>query len=785
MSIINQSSLNDPVNFLAVIVPSDGVKFVVEAVTKPGADHTVMHHHPCGAPEDMVVKVADIVAKGHNVYYAMSTYKEVKYKTTSNGFRYATGRTQENAHLVQSLWLDWDVGKADDATSYSTQQDALDGLKHYVKVTGLPAPIVVSSGYGFHSYWPFTEAVSATDWEEVAKLQRRVTKHIGVKVDPACDKDCARVLRVPGSFNYKPGKDPKPVKVLVSKGDVRRTPIARIKGILQNYLNDHGLGLDFNARPDWMKNAVGGVLSGHQPQQYNKSFASVAVQHCNQLKEFSETGGASEPIWWANLGLLKHCEDGQQYAHEWSAKHHDYDEDQTNAKMAAWAAGPTSCEKFKEINPKACHGCQQQCKSPISLGVAVVTPSTNWLDDMNAQYAWIDKDAGIYRIHHRDFIAPEKFHNAYANRTTPIPTNSGVREVAISRQWLKNAQRRQHPAIVTRPGEAEVTSDGSLNDWAGFSVEAIPGNVKPFQRLFSHLFAEEQFPLLWLAHLIQYPGIKMFVAIVVWSQAEGVGKNLLFETVGALFDRRHFKLIGQSEVDDDFCGWIPGAIFVVADEVRASKSDKSRDRLKLWQTATYLRTHDKNQPKREVENLMNMGFLSNHADGMFLSDQDRRFYVREIKSGPLPESIKQEFLVWRDNGGLSHLRHYLESVSLDGFDPKGRAPITESKREMIEASRSDLERWALDIVTGATPLGKEIATAEELTRRFTSEYTQLRTPPSVATVAKVLIRMGAVRRDNQVRLTDGRKVRALAIRRPDHWKQQPESAWREELEKRL
>ena len=98
---------------------------------------------------------------------------------------------------------------------------------------------------------------------------------------------------------------------------------------------------------------------------------------------------------------------------------------------------------------------------------------------------------------------------------------------------------------------------------------------------------------------------------------------------------------------------------------------------------------------------MNMVFLSNHADGMFLSDQDRRFYVHEIKSGPLPESLKQEFLRWRDNGGLEHLLHYLRNIDLTGFDPKGRAPVTESKREMIEASRSDLDRWALDIVSGS------------------------------------------------------------------------------------
>ena len=103
---------------------------------------------------------------------------------------------------------------------------------------------------------------------------------------------------------------------------------------------------------------------------------------------------------------------------------------------------------------------------------------------------------------------------------------------------------------------------------------------------------------------------------------------------------------------------------------------------------------------------------------------------------------------------------------------------------MIEASRSDLDRWAHDVVGGSLPIGREVATGEELTKRFCLEYPNLRQPPSVSTVVKVLVRAGATRRDNQIRLANGRKVRALALLRSDYWKSAPESAWRDELEKR-
>ncbi len=410
----------------------------------------------------------------------------------------------------------------------------------------------------------------------------------------------------------------------------------------------------------------------------------------------------------------------------------------------------------------------------------------DWLQEMRLLYAWIDQEAGIYRILHRDFISPEKFKLAHANNTRSVPNGrNGTKDVSVGVLYLASGGRRQHRAVVTRPGEPEVTVDNCLNDWAGFTIQPAPGNVEPFLRLYRWIFGDERFPLLWLAHLIQHPGIKMFVSLVVWSNHQGVGKNLLFETIGTLFSPYHFALIGQSEVDDTFTGWIPGTVFVIADEIRASKSDKTSDRLKLWVTGTTLRTHDKGQPKRVVDNLMNLVFLSNHADGMFLNDHDRRFAVYEAVSGPLPESLKREFLAWREGGGSAHLLHYLQNLDIAGFDPKGRAPVTEAKRAMIEASRSDLDRWAHDIISGSIPLGREIATAEELTSRFMVEYPHVRAAPSAAVVGKVLVRMGAHRRDNQVRLSSGRKVRALALLRPDHWKGQPEAAWRTELEKRL
>ena len=762
--------------FFRHALPSAGLKILAELVDIPGRDKPGWRYTTYESIDAMAEAALQIDATGRTVYHACNGFGPWHPHPKKPGQRQI--RDQGNVVACRALYDDIDIGKAD---TYATRKEAGTELKSFILTTHLPMPTIIYSGGGMHLYWAFTKDVAPQDWQRVANKKRLVTQHFGLKIDTACDLDTARVLRPVGT-TWRKTED----RTVTCKLQSPATNLETIESILDFYIVKHGLTSAVTSKsdiPEWMKGEVGN-LEG-QGIEFPPSHLAIIAEACQQIRIFKATGGESEPIWHAVAGIAKHCVDGNEKFHEWSALYAGYSYQETQEKLDNWTAGPTTCEKFKSVSAEGCAGCKHTCRSPISLGVSpqeVALPE--WLSEMNAQYAWIKQDAGIYRLQYRDFILPDRFHSAHANQTMEVKVGKTTKDISYSRMFLCAKQRSQFNAIVTRPGEPPVTSDGCLNDWAGFTLKPIAGDVTPWLKVFAWLFGQDHFPLRWMAHLIQHPGIKMFVGLVVWSQSEGVGKNLLFETLGELLSPHHYALISQSEVDDDFCGWIPGTVFVVADEVRASKSDKSRDRLKLWQTSTSLRTHDKGQPKRIVENLMNLVFLSNHADGMFLGDHDRRYYVHEVTNGPLPESLKREFLAWRENGGQAHLLHYLLNLDLGQFDPKGRAPVTTSKAAMIEAGRSDIDRWAMDVVSGAIPIGKEVATAEELTGKFLAEYPQVRTAPPVATMGRVFVKMGAYRRENQVRLSNGRKVRAVALTRVDYWKDQPETAWRAEMEKR-
>ena len=359
----------DTQTFLQRILPATGFKFVTEWLVKPRHPRGgVMVHYPVADIDDMVDKVREIDSRHNNAYFAMATYKEVKHETikTQRGddFTYVVGRTQDNAQNVKSLWMDWDVGKSDAGMSYATRKEALEGVKAYVAATNLPDPMVVSSGYGLHTYWCFTDEIPAAEWERVACLQRVIMRHLQIKFDPSRDKDCSSILRPAGSHNYKAGKEPQSVKVLLN--GAAPLPAQEYRRILQGYIEQNELTSQALV-PSYMQSGRGN-LADFGAADYPESFADIAAQHCNQLAEFSKTGGTSEPLWFVNLGLIKFFVDGEKWAHEWSAKHPEYDYAHTQMKMDQWSKGPTSCQTFKEKNPEGCVSCAQKCTSPIQLG---------------------------------------------------------------------------------------------------------------------------------------------------------------------------------------------------------------------------------------------------------------------------------------------------------------------------------------------------------------------------------------------------------------------------------
>jgi hypothetical protein len=157
--------------------------------------------------------------------------------------------------------------------------------------------------------------------------------------------------------------------------------------------------------------------------------------------------------------------------------------------------------------------------------------------------------------------------------------------------------------------------------------------------------------------------------------------------------------------------------------------------------------------------------------------------VWEITAGRLPAATANEYIAWKNNGGLAALLHFLQTYDITAFNPKAHAPMTSAKQQMVQDNRSDLETWVADLMasTVSQVIGREVVTAHEIAKRYDGETNRRNT--SAKAVTSTCKKLGAYTRTNQVRLPSGKKVRAMALARSDYWAKQSEAEWADELGK--
>jgi hypothetical protein len=111
-----------------------------------------------------------------------------------------------------------------------------------------------------------------------------------------------------------------------------------------------------------------------------------------------------------------------------------------------------------------------------------------------------------------------------------------------------------------------------------------------------------------------------------------------------------------------------------------------------------LRLNPKYIPSYTVPDVINYYFTSNHPDSFFLEDDDRRYFIHEVKAKPREDAFYKMLERWIgpphvQGPGVPALFHHLLHLDLGDFEGTARAMMTSSKRKMMEAGRSDLGTW--------------------------------------------------------------------------------------------
>jgi hypothetical protein len=267
------------------------------------------------------------------------------------------------------------------------------------------------------------------------------------------------------------------------------------------------------------------------------------------------------------------------------------------------------------------------------------------------------------------------------------------------------------------PPKPEVFSlDGGV--WANTYDESTapacePGGETVIKMVESYL--RRQFPddrergilLSWLAHNVRRPGVKVRWAPYVFG-VEGAGKSFLAELLEWAMGGTNIKRIDGKTLTGDFTGWAAGKAVSVIEEVRQTGHFYDvPEALKAPITNDKINIHRKGLDDFEAPNFTNYLILSNHADGIPITETDRRYFFLKTAMGLEETRARSEegyfsnlFDSCRDSPG--QLRRWLmEEVQMHpDFVPNGRAPITSTRAMVIELVKSEPQLVIEDIVAG-------------------------------------------------------------------------------------
>lgn len=406
--------------FLDRVLPSSGGYYY----SNYGVAKKLKQSAPLATIDDLDNRIRERAAKKENVYFATGVY--------------GGSRTIADCQGKKTLYLDLDVGPG---KGFTSKTHAIKELQRFILTTKLPFPnIVVDSGGGIHCYWTLDHVITRKEWQPLADKLKALTEQHSFPVDPTITADAARIMRVPGTTNWKTPGNPIPCRVLrASPNDFQLEDLIRVLGIT---VSNAAKALAGSVGSDDLAAGTEGGDFGNR-----KYFASEIVNQCVALKHTVATGGEGQAgtLWHKLIHLLAFTEDGAEYIHPISEKHDQYDAGLTEARFKyslgrKTTVGPTLCKTIEGYLPSKCAACpfKGHIKTPLVLGKS---------QESFLPLGWkMDKD-GIHKpVKFDDKGMPIEWQRAIPYKLTDVELYSTAFGNGL--QFTAHNGPRQHVALV-------------------------------------------------------------------------------------------------------------------------------------------------------------------------------------------------------------------------------------------------------------------------------------------------------------------------------------------------
>ena len=323
------------------------------------------------------------------------------------------------------------------------------------------------------------------------------------------------------------------------------------------------------------------------------------------------------------------------------------------------------------------------------------------------------------------------------------------------------------PQIVERDGARY------LNRWKARDFQPVEGDVTPFLEHLEYLYdgdgATVQFVLDWMACLVQKPEQKQSSAILLTSEAEGIGKGLKGKMLSVLVGEGNTRYLSSDALSSDFNDWLATTSLVIVEEFEDNGRRNIVARIKNYITDEIVDINPKHAARYRARNQVNFLFFANAAAPVKLAETDRRFLVHRSQAQPKPDAYYRELMAWFMGEGRCHVLHFLLNRDLSHYNPRGRAPRTRSHQELVVQARDpQIDYLHRAFEAQEPPFACDLVVVKHVVDHVNSVG---RVRLTTRNVEDFLRDIGALHLQRQYRLIAGHDGRShvWAIRQPERW----------------
>lgn len=251
-----------------------------------------------------------------------------------------------------------------------------------------------------------------------------------------------------------------------------------------------------------------------------------------------------------------------------------------------------------------------------------------------------------------------------------------------------------------------------LSQMAGKSLDRAEAEqflyhtITPLIELIRHLCGEDgkddkvvDWVLNWLAIPLQNLGTKMDTALIFHGHIQGAGKSLFFDRIMKRIYGEYKLTLGQGQLESQYNDWVDGKLFAVFEEIFQGKDRYSHmGMIKQLITGDTVYINKKFMSGWQQDNFVNVVFLSNEMQPLYLESTDRRHVVLYPKA-VIPNNLRQtvsDALLDKSDTLLRAFYTFLKLKDTQGQNAHSTAIATAAKKRLQRVSMSSWEHFYTD-----------------------------------------------------------------------------------------